>query len=161
LVIERRKNGHSFLVHLGSILVSIVALRSCNSLIGLRNDCDQEVEEQDNHQDDVSEPEGPQEIDDNLALAKEWVWILRIPVFLNVIKPSLVLWRLEITDRVSEGKNEHLNELVESIIFRFIELQHEYSVLNSEEHYPKSEESHERSHVKNREADHLYKETVI
>lgn len=137
-------------------------MRSCNSLIGLRNNCDQEIEEQDSTQDDVAEPEAPQEIDDNRALSNtEGVVVFRILVGLDIIKPSFIRWRLKITDGVSKCKNEHLDELVDATILLFIELQHEYTVLNGEEDNPESEERHEWSHVKNREADHLYEETVV
>ena len=89
---EMTSNDQAFSVDFTPMLVSVQDLLSHNLLVTLRDDSDQEIQKDDQCQDDVEEPEGPNQEDDDVA--SDHVIHATVDGFLilNVLDPFLIAW---------------------------------------------------------------------
>lgn len=89
---EMASDDQAFSVDFTPVLVSVEDLLSHNLLVTLRDDGDQEIQKDDQCQDDVEEPEGPNQEDHEVA--SEHVIHATVDGFLilNVLDPFLIAW---------------------------------------------------------------------
>ena len=141
--------------------VVVGGLRRNNLLVCLRDDCDEEVE-QDNQVDElVDEPNPPDNIDHGELDSSRFLFIL-VGWY-----PWLIVWGCNITNRIPVALEEELHKDVE---FRILEILSLWVVLNlkscdkeqdSEEYDPQHHECGKRNYINYSEQHHLHQEPEL